>query len=425
MSSDPRTTAALKALAGVYRDPQRIDRDVSSLITTSLGRYLTPIVDSLVSNDGSISTVLCLRGTIGISFRGAEYQQLVDIYLPPNYPTRPPSVFVRLATPLMYYKENHPHVGRDGQVYLPYLHEWSNTNHNLLELIISLSSVFSADPPVFTRAAPQPIVAAPKPQEYFRTYQTVSEREAILQVQEQIALDESRLQAEALAEERRRQELQEHLALEESRLQAEALAKERRRQEEEKLRLEREFQAEVQREQQQYLDLKNKVQKKLHDYLADFSQETLRLVVEHRSDHATLLQRRQQFDTKQSWWKSTERTLEEQHHIVEETTETLSKRLQEWKEEEDAKDATKPPSVDDLVRPVTTIDRQLLDASAENASYSDALYFLDLALHHRKISLPVHLKEVRAVAKQQFFARALLNKLQQYQEQQNQPTSMY
>jgi ESCRT-I complex subunit TSG101 len=395
MSSDPRTTAALKSLAGVYRDPQRIDRDVSSLVNSGLGKYLSPIVDNLVANDGSVSSVLCLRGTISFLFRGAEYQQLIDIYLPTSYPTRPPSVFVRLATPLMYFKENHPHVGRDGQVYLPYLHEWNMMSHNLTDLIITLSSIFSAEPPVFSRPAPKPVVVTPNTRDYLNNYQRItSEQEAIYRVQEQIALEESRLEAEALAEVKRHQE-------------------------EEELRVKREIQAEAQRERQRYLDVKGKVEQKIHDYLSNLSQDTLRLIVEHRSDNTTLQQRRKHFDAEQSWWKTTESTLEEQHQIVEAATEMLSRRLQEWKEEEDTKSATELPSVDDLVQPVSSIDRQLLDATAENASYSDALYFLDLALHHRKISLSVHLKEVRALAKQQFFARALLNKIQEYHQNQS------
>ena len=97
MVQDPRVTTLLGRLGGLYRDPARVDRDASSLLKSSVGIHLTPGISSLVENNGDSSHCLVLQGTIAIVFRGMTYQLLVDIYLPPGYPIRPPVSFVRLA----------------------------------------------------------------------------------------------------------------------------------------------------------------------------------------------------------------------------------------------------------------------------------------------------------------------------------------
>jgi ESCRT-I complex subunit TSG101 len=90
MVQDPRVTTLLSRLGGLYRDPARVDRDASSLLKSSVGVHLTPGIAPLVENNGDSSHCLVLQGTIAIVFRGQTYQLLVDIYLPPGYPIRPP-----------------------------------------------------------------------------------------------------------------------------------------------------------------------------------------------------------------------------------------------------------------------------------------------------------------------------------------------
>src|SRR3569623_2036353 len=97
MVHDPRVGHVLSRLGGVYRDPSRVDRDASSLLKSSVGTHLQPIVSAMVENTGDSYSVLVLQGTIAIVFRGQTYQILVDMYLPPGYPTRPPNCYVRLA----------------------------------------------------------------------------------------------------------------------------------------------------------------------------------------------------------------------------------------------------------------------------------------------------------------------------------------
>lgn len=404
MVSDVRLSALLNRLGGLYRDPNRVDRDASSLLKSSVGKHLVPSIAALFENNGDTCHTVCLKGTISIHFRGQEYQQLMDIYLPPGYPSRPPVCYVRLATPNMYLKENHPHVGSDGQVYLPYLHEWNANSHTLIELVVAMSSVFSADPPVFTRTTPAPPPPPPPPPVY-NPYngntnnnnnhhnstilsQSLSERDAVLRVQEQIALEESRKEAEALAEVRRREE-------EEARQRA----------------------AQEEWDAKNFSSTKEKVRRKLHAFLQEHSQTVQQQIQMDMLDQMKLVKSEEQLVSQIQFLNKTKVEWTEQHTVIDKALvdiQTLIDAVQEQKRINDNQGSAKTnSSIDECVRPASVVDAQMLQLSAENASYSDALYFLDVALHNRVINLSTHLKEVRNLAKKQFMARAHLLKLSQ------------
>lgn len=154
-SMEPRLRSISSHWVHLYRDPSRVGCDASSLLRSPEGQGLSPNIAPLTENNGDSHSTLVLQGTIAFHFGGDTYHQLVDIYLPPTYPSRPAVCFVRLGAVNMYLKPMHPHVGSDGHVYLPYLHEWRPHSHDLVGLVVSMSSVFSNDPPVFTRHTQQ------------------------------------------------------------------------------------------------------------------------------------------------------------------------------------------------------------------------------------------------------------------------------
>ena len=63
----------LSRLGGVYRDPSRISRDSTDLLSASIGQHLRPSVSQLVENDGRSTSVLMFSGTIAMVFRGNTY----------------------------------------------------------------------------------------------------------------------------------------------------------------------------------------------------------------------------------------------------------------------------------------------------------------------------------------------------------------
>lgn len=409
MVSDSRVGPLLNRLGGLYRDPNRVDRDASSLLKSSVGKHLSPNIASLVENNGDTANTLCLKGTISIHFRGQEYQQLMDVHLPPGYPVRPPVAYVRLAAPNMYLKENHPHVGSDGQVYLPYLHEWRPHSHTLIELVVAMSSVFSADPPVFTRAATAAPPPPPPTSSYGSHYSAASS--ATGNASYSAAGHESMASAASVSERDAIEKVQEQIAIEESKREAERIEKERL--------------AKEQRAAQEAWDVKNfastkeKVRRKIHAHLVQEQQEVQKLVQTDMMDAKRLELSKERLEGQLDSMVKAKEELEKQHAVVDKALVDIAAMVETTKQQQKAQEESKQDeqnSIDELVRPVSSMDAQLLKLATENASYTDALYFLDKALHHRTITVTAHLKAVRQLAKKQFLARAHLVKIAQWKQ---------
>jgi hypothetical protein len=215
---------------------------------------------------------------------------------------------------------------------------------------------------------------------------TVSEREAIMQVQEQIALEESKREAELAEKERL---------------------------------------AEQQQAAQEAWDIKNfastkdKVRRKMHGHLVQAQQEVQRQVQTDMMDAKRLQLSQERLEGQLETMVKAKEELEKQHVVVDKALVDIAALVESTKLQQKAEEESKQEqenSIDDLVRPASGADAQLLKLSIENASYSDALYFLDKALHHRTITVTAHLKSVRQLAKKQFMARAHLVKITQWKQ---------
>jgi len=380
MVQDARVSQQLSRLGGVYTDPSRVDRDASSLLKSNLGEALRPIAAELVEDNGEVSTVLVLQGTIATHFRGNTYQLLVDIYLPAGYPNRPPTCFVRLAEN-MYLKENHRHVGSDGKVYLPYLHEWRQHSHNLVELVVAMSSVFSDDPPVFARAAaaPAPPPPPPPPPPPAQDPTPVSNgwftSQHILQQQEQ--KKQAKLESEKLAEKERQEQIQAQQVWESK------------------------------REDQ----VRGMVARKIEKYLKEESARVQSQVERDMQDQQRLqLADEQKIQVQLTLFEEKIEALKKHCATVQKKETDIAAWLEEAKERAEV---VHKPTVDDMVVPANALHAQMLDLCAENASISDAMYFLDRALYLGHLDLETHMRQVRRLAKKQFLVRAHLVKIQQ------------
>ena len=414
MVHDPRVTNSLSRLGGLYRDPSKVDRDASTLLKSSVGAHLTPGIAPLVENNGEVSHCLVLQGTIAMHFRGNTYQLLVDLYLPPGYPHRPPVAFVRL-TENMYLKENHMHVGSDGKVYLPYLHEWNVRTHNLVELVVAMSSVFSADPPVFTRApTASPPAAAASPRAA-----AASSLGPPPPMPSGLGFDppppppapssgnSAKNRAQVEAEARLAREAEEANRLMEIARQAE---REEQEQEQQKA-------AQQRWEAQKLVQVKQQVLQKIIKHLEATSLQTKVQAQDFKKDQQRLTIAEEKLNHQLTLYQQSKDALIHNVKIVEEKTEDIQAWLQEAKARSSGinGNSTGPQEVlvDDLVQPVSPVHEQMLDLSAENASLTDALYFLDRSLYMGNLSCDTHLKHVRRLAKRQFLARAHLMKINQ------------
>ena len=71
-----------------------------------------------MSAEGVLSCVR-LHGVVSMPYKTSAYNIPMTIYVPNGYPQRAPIMFV-LETSAVAIKPQHPHVGPNGMVYLPY-----------------------------------------------------------------------------------------------------------------------------------------------------------------------------------------------------------------------------------------------------------------------------------------------------------------
>eukprot|EP00538_Stauroneis_constricta_P009126 CAMPEP_0119572174 /NCGR_PEP_ID=MMETSP1352-20130426/44484_1 /TAXON_ID=265584 /ORGANISM="Stauroneis constricta, Strain CCMP1120" /LENGTH=405 /DNA_ID=CAMNT_0007621859 /DNA_START=1243 /DNA_END=2460 /DNA_ORIENTATION=+ len=400
MVSDLRVSSLLSRLGGLYRDPSRVDRDASSLIKSAVGLHLVPGIAPLVENNGNASNCLVLQGTISIVYLGQTYQQLVDIYLPPSYPRSPPVTYVRLA-PGMYMKENHKHVGGDGMVYMPYTHEWNAQTHSLIEMVMAMSSVFSASPPVFSKPAeaPAPAAADPPPTEYTSSiFQSTQNNGSSI-----INNNTTSLESERYIQE----QMQAILAREaEEANRAANIARQAAREDEERAQR---AAKELEQKQRKAVLLRSQLNSKIADHLSKQAKQTKVQLEGDWRDQFRLEETKENIQEELEFFRKTKQDLEEKSKEIDNKTEEIKAWLEETKNSPESKEV----DVDDLCQPTCKLYAQMMELSAKNAALTDALYFLDRAMYAGQLDCTTHLKSVRKLAKQQFSVRAHLIKINQ------------
>ena len=316
-----------------------------------------------------------------------------------------------------YLKESHPHVGSDGMVYMPYTHEWNPRTHSLIEMVVAMSSVFSADPPVFTRAAPAPAPPPPletspppPPPPAYSSYvsstsnnnnNNSNNNDSERYMQEQIAaiMAKEVEEANSAAEIARKADMEE---------------------------LDRKEQIEAQRqwETKKCEQIRIDVNKKIRFYLQNFTEETKSTLSADWRDSEQLKQTKKQIE--QEIQELTNEKIKLNQHIN--TMDNKTTEIENWLEESNKNDTTnnlkqEEINVDDICQPVNKLNTQMLELSAESAALTDVMYFLDRGMYMNQIDCTTHLKMIRKLAKRQFLIRAHLIKINQYtvsQQQQQQ-----
>lgn len=146
-----RLDAVLRQVPYQYENRDRLRNDVANLLKTT--HTLQPAQQQF-EGGGRKVTLFYLFGVLPINFKGATYNIPVTIYFDPPYPRGPPRCFVTPSQG-MALKAKHPHVDTGGMITVPYLNSWTAHNSSLAEMTTIISSVFSANPPVYaTQGAP-------------------------------------------------------------------------------------------------------------------------------------------------------------------------------------------------------------------------------------------------------------------------------
>ncbi|KAJ8657386.1 hypothetical protein O0I10_006941 [Lichtheimia ornata] len=138
----------LQTVLQSYKEPDRTFRDVDAVL--EMYSSLKPKMDTYTYNDGHTQLLLCVHGTVPITYRSIPYYIPVAFWIPSEYPRSPPMPYVK-PTSNMLVREG-KHVDKSGLCYHPYRSSWKeNPNkHNLLELVAILQQVFAQEPPVYS-----------------------------------------------------------------------------------------------------------------------------------------------------------------------------------------------------------------------------------------------------------------------------------
>mmetsp|Transcript_20043 Transcript_20043/g.31509 ORF Transcript_20043/g.31509 Transcript_20043/m.31509 type:complete len:450 (-) Transcript_20043:1486-2835(-) len=431
MSTEPLGNL-IHRIPGVYRDPQRVVRDAESLLSTPIGTHLRPTTEPLTLNDGSSTPpVLVLRGTIPMTYRNVTYNLPVDMYLPPPYPLRPPTVFVRPVVG-MAIKENHRHVGLDGRVYLPYLHDWRPGTHELRELVMWMSSLFGSEPPCYAKpagalpAANENANHSPPPSYGSSVTSSGNNTSSAIRGSNQSNSSAAEERRKALERDIEEANIAAQIARdEEARERRDAAAKEARERQDEETKRSRERQ--MQQEHKQKLNLAqvmaySKVQDEIQRLFRS-EKEELRLELKNQKQ---LEYGKERIHSILKEGEERKGRLEKGVREADEAIEGLETWLAAAKERQSAAPVEngdgeeKGRSKADLMAlPADTHSAQMLALSAENAAIDDCVYFLDQALVRGSISVDVFLKEVRKLSKRQFMAKAHLIKIAQSRAAEN------
>ena len=299
-------------------------------------------------SNGIESTLLYFGGTLAITYRGGTYNIPVEIYLSETYPEAPPRCYVR-PTPDMMVKPGHRHVDVEGLVYLPYLHDWRASTHNLVELCTVMASIFQSQPPVFAKP-PTAATAAPVPA--------------------------TRVAATAVGGQPGARLPPPYASV--------AVA------------------ATADPKQIAVADLTARLQSDLQQFYARARQE----LDSEFSKQARLQQGQQDIAAAVDELREQKEAL----GVLQATAREKCDNLDRWSREQEEQGPA-PVDPDALIIPADIRSKQLADLLSESAALEDALYYLDRALSRGAVDLESFLREVRSLARRQFLAKAHIQKL--------------
>lgn len=83
---------------------------------------LTDLWETIAYNDGHTQLLLCVHGTVPITYRSIPYYIPVAFWIPSEYPRSPPMPYVK-PTSNMLVREG-KHVDKSGLCYHPYRSSW-------------------------------------------------------------------------------------------------------------------------------------------------------------------------------------------------------------------------------------------------------------------------------------------------------------
>lgn len=135
--------------ASKYRNVEQTKQDI--LNVTKMFKSLSPKQEKYIFPNGVTKDLVCLDGTIPVTFRDATYNIPIGIFISDNHPFEAPICYVR-PTRDMTIKSGR-HVDGSGRVYLPYLSDWKRDTSDIVGLINVMQVVFGTMCPVYQKTS--------------------------------------------------------------------------------------------------------------------------------------------------------------------------------------------------------------------------------------------------------------------------------
>lgn len=146
-----------------YIDPTATKKDVVDCLKQY--KALACRYEEYVFNDGTVKQLLNLQGTIPVRYKGNTYHIPICIWLLDTHPRYAPICYVK-PTSDMHIKVS-MYVDHNGKIYLPYLHDWTPMQSDLLGLIQVMIVTFGEFPPVYSKPKQAKEQATPYPTQSF------------------------------------------------------------------------------------------------------------------------------------------------------------------------------------------------------------------------------------------------------------------
>ncbi|CAA7398945.1 unnamed protein product [Spirodela intermedia] len=329
---------------------------------------LPPKSSLFTHNDGRSAQLLQAEGTIPIRYAGVVYNIPAAIWLLENYPRCPPSVFL-LPTSDMVVKRNHTYVDQSGHVSVPYLCNWIFPSSNLVDLVRTLSHLFSQEPPLFTREKanpnPSPIPNSPRPPPPSSSTSSPSPSPSP---------SPSRIYSQAApygaAGGRLHQSPQRRPA---------------------------EDPAEVYRR-----NAVNRILEVVHADMVALRKTREVETEELMSTQGVLRRREDELRRGLRDMQGEKEGLEQQLQVMLMNADVL----EQWLRENEGKKKGHDVDAEELFEPCDPFSKQLIECTAVDLAAEDAIYSLDTAVREGAIPLDLYLKNIRVLSREQFFHRA-------------------
>lgn len=131
-----------------YKHPEHTKQDI--LNATKYIKTLVPKLERYTFPTGLSKELVCLDGTIPVTFRDATYNIPVGIFISDNHPFEAPLCYVRPTRDMTI--KTSLHVDGSGRVYLPYLSAWNMNTSDILSTIQVMQIEFGQMCPVYQKS---------------------------------------------------------------------------------------------------------------------------------------------------------------------------------------------------------------------------------------------------------------------------------